>query len=79
MKSKKNIQRVIAVWMTLMLLICGTPAVFAKDVVHIRSAEDLIAFSKSCVLDTWSQNKTVHYLPESDRSGQRSFLWYLQY
>ena len=59
MKSKKNIQRVIAVWMTLMLLICGTPAVFAKDVVHIRSAVDLITFSKSCVLDTWSQNKTV--------------------
>ena len=59
MKSKKNIQRAIAVWMTVMLLICGTPAVFAKDVVHIRSAEDLITFSKSCVLDTWSQNKTV--------------------
>ncbi len=59
MKNKKNIQRAVAVWMAVMLLICGTPAVFAKDVVHIRSVEDLIAFSKSCVLDTWSQNKTV--------------------
>ena len=45
--------------MALLLSLC--PPAFAEEdgVIHIRTAEDLIALAKDCSLDTWSDGKSV--------------------
>ena len=74
MKMKRNNWlRIVALSLAVILLLSLLPTVFAADqdesgtasavkagkVIHIESADDLIALSGQCTLDTWSQGKTV--------------------
>lgn len=74
MKMKRNKWlRIVAFSLAVILLLSLLPTAFAADeeetattgtgntakVIHIESADDLIALSGQCTLDTWSQGKTV--------------------
>lgn len=55
-----------------LLLSLMSPAVLAAGdagAVHLRSAEDLAAFSRNCTLDSWSQRKTVYLESDIDLTG----------
>lgn len=64
MKKKPDCVRRAAA-LLLALLLCGQLAIPVRaeqedeTTLYIHSVEDLLAFSRSCSLDTWSQGKTV--------------------
>lgn len=73
-----NLSKLSALLLSLLLLLsCALPAVAAEDVqnetpkeiIQIRTPEDLITLSKNCTLDTWSENKEVHLAADMDLSG----------
>lgn len=61
----------------LLLMTCALPAFGAensepevtREIIKIYTPEDLIAFSRNCTLDTWSQDKEVHLAADIDLSG----------
>lgn len=63
--KRNNLQRIIAAALAAVLLLSLCTAAFAANgeepdgAIHIKTVDDLIAFSKDCTLDTWSRGKTV--------------------
>lgn len=67
----KNKQRVIAfllAWILMGTLIVPVLAVGSGEV-HIRTAQDLAAFSRNCSVDGWSVGKTIYLDKDIDLSG----------
>lgn len=66
--ANKYLSLLLAVWL---LASSAVPAAWAapEDTVSISSAEDLLALSKNCALDTWSQGKTVALTADLDLTG----------
>lgn len=64
----KLLSLLLAVWL---LAASAVPAAWAapENSVSISSAEELLAFSKNCSLDTWSQGKTVVLTADLDLTG----------
>lgn len=56
----------------LALSLCAPGAAAAKNdsVIYIRTAEDLMALSRQCSLDSWSRGKTVRLMSDIDLSGR---------
>lgn len=63
--KRNNLQRIIAAALAAVLLLSLCTAALAANgeesdgAIHIKTVDDLIAFSKDCTLDTWSRGKTV--------------------
>lgn len=68
-------RRTIHKWGAALLAVCllvytAIPALAAEDgTITLRTAEELMEFSSSCSLDTWSQGKTVVLAGDIDLTG----------
>lgn len=63
--KRNNVRRIASAALAAVLLLSLCTAALAANgeesdgALHIKTVDDLIAFSKDCTLDTWSQGKTV--------------------
>ena len=67
----KRLHSVISLVLLAALLLTLAPAAFAEEdeSIHIRTAQDLMALSESCSLDTWSDGKKVVLENDMSLSG----------
>ena len=55
-----KIKKILSVFLAVLLLSSGVSVADTEStVIHIRTADDLLALAESCRLDTWSQDKIV--------------------
>ena len=70
---KRKISKLLSLLLAAVLLLSlAAPAALAAgsaDVVYLRTAEDLAELSKNCILDSWSQGKTVYLEADIDLTG----------
>lgn len=70
---KRNKQRILALLLALVLTgMTILPALAAESgntEIHLRTAQDLVAFSRNCSLDSWSVGKTVYLDADIDLGG----------
>lgn len=65
----KLLSLLLVLLLALSLCVPGALAAGNDGVIYIRTAEDLLALSRQCSLDSWSRGKTVRLLADIDLSG----------
>ena len=68
---KKHKRRILAFLLALgVLTTLLAPALGAeRDIIHIKTAQDLVSFSQNCSVDGWSVGKTVYLEADIDLGG----------
>ena len=65
----KRLSALLLAAVLILLIIPAVPASAAGDVIALRTPQDVIDLSRSCVLDTWSQGREVTVENDIDLSG----------